>query len=330
MKILIIQTAFIGDVVLATPLVEKLKEKHKDYIIDFLLRKGNESLLIGNPHINKVLVFDKKKNKYRNLIRLIRVVRSESYDYVINLQRFFTTGLLTSLSGAKIKIGFDKNPLSFLFTYAFKHQISRTSLNIHEVNRNLSLIQNLVGDNEFKKPRLYPSDSDYEIVPAKDEYICIAPSSVWFTKQFPINKWCELINKIPGKYKIFLIGSPDDVDLCERIQRSTDSYRIEIFAGKLSFLQSATLIEKAKMTFVNDSAPLHFASAMNAPVTAIFCSTIPQFGFGPLSDISNTVEVDEKLDCRPCGIHGKKKCPRQHFKCSDINIEKILITAGIL
>jgi heptosyltransferase-2 len=321
MKILIIQTAFIGDVVLATPLIEKLKSKHPNSRIDFLLRKGNETLLLENPHLNKVLIFDKKKNKYRNLIRLIKVIRSESYDYAINIQRFFTTGLITSFSGAKVKIGFDKNPLSFTFTHKVRHSISEGK-NIHEVQRNLSLIKNIAGDG-FQMPKLYPSKSDYKIVPTH-EYICIAPSSVWFTKQFPVNKWCELINKIPQSYKIYLIGGPDDVVLCEKIREGTDIDRIEVLAGQLTFLQSVALIEKAKMTFTNDSAPLHFASAVNAPVTAIYCSTIPQFGFGPLSDIAHVVETDEKLTCRPCGLHGKKECPQQHFKCSNISVEKIL------
>ena len=83
-------------------------------------------------------------------------------------------------------------------------------------------------------------------------------------------------------------------------------------------------MKNAKMNFVNDSAPLHFASAMNAPVTAIYCSTIPAFGFGPLSDISHIAEIDYKLDCRPCGLHGFKACPKGHFKCSEIDVNKII------
>jgi heptosyltransferase-2 len=329
MKILIIQTAFIGDVVLATPLIEKLKEKFKDCTIDFLLRKGNESLLHNHPHIHRVFILDKKKNKYTNVFRLINDIRAESYDYAINLQRFLTTGVITSLSGAKVKIGFDKNPLSFLFTHALKHQLSKSNSVIHEVDRNLSLIQSIVGDNEFEMPKLYPSASDYEIIPGKNKYICIAPSSVWFTKQFPASKWCELIDKIPDRYIIYLIGAQGDIDLCEEIQKNTESNKVEILAGKLTLLQSVALIEKAEMTFVNDSAPLHFASARNAPVTAIFCSTVPAFGFGPLSVNSHVVEVDEKLDCKPCGLHGKKKCPRQHFKCSHIDVGKILTQANL-
>ena len=86
-------------------------------------------------------------------------------------------------------------------------------------------------------------------------------------------------------------------------------------------------MQNAKMNYVNDSAPLHLASALNAPVTAVFCSTIPNFGFGPLSDISHIVQVNEKLDCRPCGLHGFKECPEKHFKCAlNIKTEELLKT----
>jgi heptosyltransferase-2 len=75
-------------------------------------------------------------------------------------------------------------------------------------------------------------------------------------------------------------------------------------------------MKEAAMNYVNDSAPMHFASAVNAPVTAVYCSTIPAFGFGPLSDKSFIVEIEEPLDCRPCGLHGYRACPRGHFHCA--------------
>ena len=82
------------------------------------------------------------------------------------------------------------------------------------------------------------------------------------------------------------------------------------------------------MNFVNDSAPMHLASSVNAKTTAIFCSTVPEFGFGPLSDLSQVVEIKEKLKCRPCGLHGKKACPEGHFKCG-FEIETKALTTAI-
>ena len=313
-RFLIIQTAFIGDVVLATCLVEKLHLYFPSARIDFLLRKGNESLLLNNPCLNRIIVWDKKKNKQKNLLKLLTEIRKEKYDKVINVQRFAATGVLTAFSGAKESIGFDKNPFSFLFTKKIMHSVA---MGKHEIERNLELIKDFT-DDEIVKPKLYPSDQDYKTVETYKHkpYITISPASVWFTKQYPSAKWIDFINKVAPHFTIYLCGGPDDKSLCDEILYSCKHALIINLSGKLSFLQSAALMKDAVMNYVNDSAPMHFASAMNANVAAVFCSTVPQFGFGPLSDKRFIIEIQEPLDCRPCGLHGYKACPRGHFNCA--------------
>ena len=328
MKILIIQTAFIGDVILATPMIEKLHQFYPYAKIDFLVRKGNESLLDNHPFLNRILVFDKQQHRHRHIIQLINEVRTTSYDWVVNAHRFFSSGLITVFSGAKEKIGFDKNPLSFLFSHKVEHHISAVDQENHEVKRNLSLIEKFT-DGQFIRPKLYPDEQDFQKIKPSAEYICIAPASIWFTKQFPVRKWIELIDSFHDKFKIYLMGGKGDLQLCKQIQEKSKSSKIEIVAGQLTFLESASLMKNARMNFVNDSAPLHLASAVNAPVTALFCSTVPEFGFGPLSDISYVLETENELACRPCGLHGKKKCPEGHFKCAEINVSNILKVVNI-
>ena len=105
---------------------------------------------------------------------------------------------------------------------------------------------------------------------------------------------------------MFLLGAPGDAEACSRIARQAG--RGDVLAGKLSLLGTAHVMQGALMNYVNDSAPLHIASAMNSPVTSVFCSTVPAFGFGPLGTNGRVVETTEKLYCRPCGslswIHG--------------------------
>ncbi|PJA08593.1 MAG: heptosyltransferase [Flavobacteriales bacterium CG_4_10_14_0_2_um_filter_32_8] len=312
-KILIIQTAFIGDVILATSIVEKLNDFYPESKIDFLLRKGNESLFENHPIINEVLIWDKKNKKYDNLKAISRSVKNAKYDVVVNLHRFASSGLITALSGAKLKLGFNKNPLSFLYTNKISHIIGDGK---HEIERNQLLITSIT-DNQASQPKLYPSKKDYSTIEIykKRNYICLAPTSVWFTKQLPKEKWVKLIHKINDQWNIYLLGASSDLTQCEAIQKLSNNNTVVNLAGRLSFLESAALMQTAKMNYVNDSAPLHIASAMNAPVTAYFCSTIPSFGFRPLSDSSTIVEVQEKLKCRPCGLHGKKECPEGHFDC---------------
>ncbi len=319
MKFLIIQTAFIGDVVLATPLVEKLHRFFPDAQIDFVLRKGNEKLLSGHPHIRQVLVWDKKGSKYRGMFGLIRQLRRERYDWVINCQRFAASGLLTFFSGAKKTAGFDKNPFAFSYSTRVPHRFGTTDQPIHEVERNLSLIEHLT-DNSFERPRLYPSESDFEKMrhlAAGKKYVCIAPTSVWFTKQLPAHKWAELVQRMPANCGVFLLGGKDDVEACETIRSAAKQSNVRNVAGQLSFLESAALMQEATMNYANDSAPVHIASAMNAPITAVFCSTIPAFGFTPLSDRKFVVEAPQHLGCRPCGLHGRKSCPEGHFACAE-------------
>ena len=315
-KFLVIQTAFIGDVVLATCIAEKLHRFFPEARIDMMVRKGNEALLLNHPFLHSVLVWNKKEKKIRNLVRMIRTVRKNRYDTVINVQRFAATGLITAFSGARNTIGFDKNPLSFLFSKKIPHLIAPEGQVIHEINRNLQLVADLT-DMQPVKPVLYPSADDRKKIAAYavHPFITISPASVWFTKQYPPEKWRSFLFSLPDKYTVFLLGAPGDKELAETILYGIPR-KIVNLCGQLSFLQSAALMQRAVMNYVNDSAPLHFASAMNAPVTAVYCSTVPAFGFGPLSDQQTIVELQAPLYCRPCGLHGYKACPEGHFFCA--------------
>lgn len=323
---LIIQTAFIGDVILATALVEKIKFFYPHSPVDFLVRKGNEDLLTGNPRLRHVYVWDKKKGKIKNLFKIAKEVRKQRYDFVINPHRFGSSGFVTAFSNAKRKIGFDKNPFSFSFDLKIKHEIGH----LHEVERNQKLIASIT-DSNYARPTLYPSASDYEKIRPfqQSEYVCVAPTSVWFTKQFPVDKWISLIQEIQERVgSVYLLGASSDRLVCENIRNSFPGSKVTNLAGSLSFLESAALMKGARMNYVNDSAPMHLASSVNAPVTAIYCSTVPAFGFGPLSEKSFVVETKEKLECRPCGLHGHRQCPQKHFRCATSievqELEKVL------
>lgn len=311
-KILVVQTAFIGDVILATSLLESIHFNNPKAEIDILVRKGNESLFKDHPFLNKVWVWDKKTHKTKNLFRLLFDIRKEGFDLTIGVQRFFNAGLLTAFSKSKTTVGFDKNPLAFLFKKSIPHKIGNGK---HEVERNYDLIKDWA--TKFSRNlKLYPTQKDFDKVAdfKTDDYIVIAPASVWFTKQYPKEKWVEFLNEI--KIKTYIIGAPSDIDFAKEIISKTNHQDLHNLCGKLSLLESAALMQDAKMNYVNDSAPQHLASAVNAPTTAIFCSTVPTFGFGPLADNAQIVEVKNKLNCRPCGLHGHKKCPEGHFDCA--------------
>jgi heptosyltransferase-2 len=315
---LLIQTAFIGDVILATALVEYLARHEPGRPLDVLVRRGNEGLLAGNPHIRRVLIWDKKSQKYPNLLRLLKQIRQEKYGRVVTLQRFASTGLLTAFSGAPERAGFAENPFSRFFTRRVPHVIGDGT---HEVARNLRLLApaKATATQPLTPPRLYPTPADeaaaapYATV---GEYVCLAPTSVWFTKQYPEEKWLELVAALPTGLPVYLLGGPPDAAACERLARAAARPGLVNLSGKLSLPASAALMRGAVLNYVNDSAPLHLCSATDAPVCAIFCSTVPAFGFGPLSTFARIVEHPGPLACRPCGLHGHARCPLGHFRCA--------------
>jgi len=311
--VFIIQTSFIGDVILVTPLISELNRLFPQIKIDVLVKKGNESLLANNPFIREVFILDKSKSKISEIWRLIHGSKKRRYDLTLNLHRFGSSGIIAAFSGAKEIYGFDKNPFAFLYSKRFKHEIGNGT---HEVTRNLSLLADF-GADSLCRPSLFPSEVDKNSVSqyTNKKFVCLAPASVWFTKQLPKEKWVELIHSFPSALKIYLVGGKTDEVLCQSIiDKSGREGQAQNLAGQLTLLQTAALFSKSEHVYVNDSGPLHIASAMNVPTTAFFCSTVPDFGFGPLAEKSEIIQV-ENLECRPCGLHGKKECPLGHFAC---------------
>ena len=310
-KVLFIQTAFIGDAVLGTAVVEALAAETVE--IHVMVRKGNEIFYTSHPHVKQVWVWDKSK-KWRSWWRLLMTIREQRFDTVYVAQRFFTMGLFTLLSRAKQKIGYRKGWWSRAYSLSVTH---RWGNGVHEVER----LMDLIGQNSIAMPKIYPSRADltkvleWQAVP----YITMSPSSVWATKQAPFSVWNQVVNQHQD-LTIYLLGGPGDRAFLEEMMAEWSGFKVINLSGQLSLLQSAALMKGAQMNYVNDSGPLHLCSAMDAPVTAFFCSTIPGFGFGPLSSVKVVLETKEELSCRPCGMHGKSACPLGHFACGNISI----------
>lgn len=334
-KILIIQTAFIGDTILASQFARAVKNEYPNSEIHFFLRKGNESVIQGLSSIHKVWVWDKQGGKTKNLLKLIWNLRKIKFDMVFNLHRHFNSGLVSVFMNSPFKVGFQQNPLSIFYTHKVNHQIPHETVTgvWHEVQRNLQLLEQaspgfkIVDNSKIYKPELPIQEKNLKKIEAYavGNYFVIAPASVWFTKAWSEQKYRELTVELSKQGKIYFIGAPSDKELCDRIRK--DIPHTENLCGPLNLIDSAALMKNAKRVFVNDSAPLHLASCVNAKTTAIFCSTVQEFGYTPLADDSVVVDVGNSLSCRPCGLHGYKSCPLTHFGCSEnISIQSVLST----
>jgi heptosyltransferase-2 len=331
-KILILQTAFLGDVILALPVVQTLKNLMPDCIIDFLCIPVTANALENHPDINKIIKFDKKgKDKLGKLIEVISTVKKEHYDIVLCPHRSFRSALITYYSKAPVRIGFDRNSMSFLLSGKVIYDKEA-----HEIQRGLDLIGAIPGveadDSKVSsKAKLNPSEHDFKLVDAllekadKSKLITLAPCSKWYTKQLIKEKAEEIIRVLFSKgHEVLLIGGAEDFKYCKELEKDISDSRLFNLCGRLSPLQSYAAISRSKALITVDSAAQHLGSASDVPITLIYGSTDRSFGFFPLEAKSVIIE-NKNLDCRPCTDHGRTKCPLGHFKCiADLDAQAIV------
>lgn len=331
-KILVIQTAFVGDAVLTLPMIQKLKDIFNDAEIHVLCIPSSAEIFSVSPYVNEVLIYDKKeKDKgFLSLVKLILRIRSEKYSRIYSPHRSIRTAMIVKFSGAKLTFGFNNSSLKNIYTYLVNYDKSK-----HEVQRNLDLIGYSYNANSWKiRPELKitqvlskPLEKLFVNYTDKSKYIVVAPGSVWNTKIYPSQFYRDIIKYlIDQKYFVLLIGGKNDQALCESLVFEFENYANSI-AGKVSLLESVLVLEKAEMLISNDSAPTHLGMCADIPVLTIYCSTVPDFGFYPYNLKSSYISYND-LTCKPCGIHGYNKCPIKTFDCAyklkpDIVISKI-------
>ena len=322
-NVAIIQTAFIGDAILATAMLESWHQAHPHDRLHLIVRSGNQSLFQNHPFLEEVHIWDKARNpllRYINLVFLGLRLRRFGFDALVTPHRHLSSGIIGLLSGAKASAAFSEHPLARVFTHRAHHGLGNGD---HEIKRNHRLLRPWVDGDAPCSPRLYPEQE----VERSEPYGVAAPSSQWETKKWPFVRWVQWLDleyeRFPNR-PIVLIGGPSDESDLRNIRKSSVHQRLEIRVD-LSLLQSTGLIQSAQWVVTNDSGPMHMASAVNVPTVAIFCSTLPSFGFGPLAKGSVVVEKNGSLSCRPCGLHGKKSCPLHHFQCgSDITPHQVM------
>lgn len=325
-RILIIQTAFPGDAILTLPLIQVLKKQDPHSSIDVIAIPSTASIFSASPYVSEVTVLD-KRGKHKSLFSLFKFaseIKKKSYSKIISPHRSLRTSLLVLLSGIKNSFGFDTASFSSIYKHKIKYNPA-----LHEVRRNLSLIN-------------FPENMDWKILPefsfskemeekiidkvsfGNTKNIAIAPGSVWETKKYPAEYFIEI-----GKYfvsqnfNIYVIGGNEDFNLCENIKNKIGQ-NCQNLSGKFSIPESVLFLSKCDLLICNDSAPAHMGTAAGIPVLTIYCSTIPGFGFYPYNSQSAYISFEE-LECKPCGIHGKKECPIGTFDCAHkINLSGLL------
>jgi heptosyltransferase-2 len=314
---LVIQTSFLGDVILSTPLIAELARRGP---VDVLATPVGAAALANNPHIRSVIPYD-KRGTYGSALGLwetIREIRSRRpYDAAYLAQGSFRSGLLAIMTGAKERIGFTSSTGRALYTKQIPYRPDR-----HHAERLWSLAMSDCADPPSRdqvRPRLYPSDEERRLIDlllresgSTDEpFVALAPGSAWGTKRWPYYR--DLAKRLAEECRIAVVGSNADSALAGQILDAVPP-ACAINGIGLPLLASAELIGRARAIVTNDSAPQHLASAMGTPTLTIFGPTVPEFGFGPLAE-RHVIAGQEGLSCRPCHRHGPQRCPLGHWRC---------------
>lgn len=296
MKILIIHTAFIGDIVLSTPLIQRLKDMYPDSVIDYLTLPANKSIIDNNPNLNEIILYDKKgKDKgIRGFFRILKILKEKKYDYAVIPHRFIRSIALAKLARIPKIVGFDVASGAWMLDKKVHYDMKK-----HEVERLLDLVDY---EGERIPIRIYPTDenkmkirnilekSGYE--EATQKIIVVAPGSQRPEKMWPIEKYREVIQRLSedSKNVIVITGSKVEKGLPLKFSKRN----VIDLRGEINLLEFSALLSYADVVVGNDSSPIHIASGFEKPfVIGIFGPGKRSLGFFPWKEKSNVIEDNE-------------------------------------
>ena len=298
MKILVMHTAFIGDIVLSTPLIQRLKDMYPESEIDYLTLPTNKSVISNNPNLNEIILYDKKGQDkgIKGFLRVLKILKQKKYDYAVIPHRFIKSILLAKLAKIPNIVGFDVATGSFLLNKKVHYDMKK-----HEVERLLDLVEY---KGEKIPIRIYPAKENFTKINKILEHhgyfgnegqklILVAPGSQRAEKMWPIEKYREIIERLKKNknYFIGITGSKAEKKLS--LNFPNDKNVID-FRGEINLVEFGALISKANIVVGNDSSPIHIASGFEKPfVIGIFGPGKRDLGFFPYTEKSNVIEDNE-------------------------------------
>lgn len=325
--VLVIQTAFLGDVVLTTPLLSRLAARFEP--VDVVTTPAAAELLETHPAVRRVIAYDKRgaDRGLGGLRRLAERLADTRYAAAFLPHRSWRSAALALGAHIPERIGFDDSPAAVLYT----ERVPRPRRG-HESTRMLALADGERPAALAPTVSLTLTDADRATADAwlKEHkitapFVAVAPGSIWGTKRWP--GYAELVAQL--KQPVVVLGSAGDSALADQVAAAAPG-RAHSAAGALSLRQSAAIIARAELLVTNDSAPLHLATGVGTPVVAIFGPTTPSQGFGPVGAGSRVIQ-EKGLWCRPCSPHGPATCPFGHHACmQDIGVERVLAAVASL
>jgi heptosyltransferase II len=325
--VLVIQTAFLGDVVLTTPLLARLAARFGP--VDVVTTPAAAELIETHPAVHRVIRYDKRgaDRGIGGFHRLAERLADTRYSAAFLPHRSWRSAALAFAAHVPDRTGFADSPAAILYT----RRVARPRGG-HESARLLALADDRRIAAPPPKVSLVLTDADRAAAGAwlaerriTTPFVAVAPGSIWGTKRWP--GYTELVARL--EKPVVVLGSAADGELAAQVAGAAAG-RAHSAAGALSLRESAALIERASLLVTNDSAPLHLATGVGTPVVAVFGPTTPSQGFGPLGGAGRVVQTSG-LWCRPCSPHGPATCPLGHHACmQSITVDQVLSAATSL
>lgn len=319
-KILLIRLSALGDVCFNVPLANLLKKEGAT--LHWLVSEKGFQIVNNNPCNDKVILapvekWKKEKNKFKNFIEYIKIIKSiraQKYDIVIDTQLILKSLIWTFFSGGKRRIVArsaregaiigGNEIIEPLFDDFRSHAVDNyfkfaKYLNIKTDTIIRTLPESNKSDIEYVE-NLLKFDNNNPI-------LTIAPATTWVNKHWDETNWIELIKQVDlNKYNLIFIGTKNDVDLINVISNGKGLN----LAGKTNLLQLIEVFKKTDILISLDSGSTHLAWLTNKPkIISIFCST-PYMRYAPKDE--NSIALSGSLSCQPCH---KKKCPLKTNEC---------------
>ncbi len=319
-RVLLIQSAFLGDSLLTIPLARDIKEVMPRCRLTVLTLPATAEIFERSPWVDAVIRDDKRGAHagLRGPWRLAARLAEERFDLAIIPHRSLRSALLAYLSRIPRRIGFDSSAGRLFLT----ETVPFTWL-MHDLERNLALLKPLEPGLRIRLDEglyLAPDPAAQERVggrlaqdgvSAARPLVGVHPGSAWPTKRWPPERFAELCRRLEASgRRAVLIGGPKDAPLCAEIARSSQALD---WSGKTDLSDLKALMPRLSLFVTNDSGPMHLATACGVPTLAIFGPTTRELGFFPYGPAHRVLEAD--LACRPCGLHGSRACPHGHFLC---------------
>lgn len=312
-KILVIQTGFVGDMVLTSPLFRSLRLHARGASITLLHSPRTAGVVRRCVRIDERIVMEKRGGRrgMAETFRTARMVREKRFDLVLSPHRSIRSGLVALGSGADRRIGFDRPPAALFYTDTVPFSRWESTF----IRRKLRLLEPLGIFGEDETPEAYWNGDDEETAAAllgeagvRPPFAVLAVGSAWPTKRWPADRFGELSRLLEKRgIASVLVGGESDR---EAGARAADGGAADM-TGRTGFETLGALLSRAALFVGNDSGTLHLARAARCPAIALFGPTGPeQFRFGPTVRV---VRSDEP--CAPCSDHGSNECPLGDWVC---------------